>query len=344
MKKDIKRLKAAAERTSAWSNSVEATKRGTENSGLKPDTGYIGHKAAKMAQRSKSMENRRQAAVEEKSKLLKNLEETESLKLSPLPFYSARFAELENISVFLRTESRMRTCELYHRAGGPDSARREKRQREIKSLEAPMRSGAPFPGDPSQEQPASHLLCPQGTAELCGSLTEYARRYSIDESLLKAILRKMDFSRIQFNKDMELYSGGQKKKVLIARSLCEKAHLYIWDEPLNYIDVFSRMQIEELLLTFKPTLLFVEHDRAFCENIATKTVRYDPTGNTACRVAVKRLLQKNGYRVGYEDIIVMPSNIPQTFLQPQSSSGFCRASSISCSRSCWPDSGSYSAS
>ena len=57
--------------------------------------------------------------------------------------------------------------------------------------------------------------------------------------------------------------------MLIAASLCQSAHLYVWDEPLNYIDLFSRMQIEELLLEYRPTLLFVEHDRVFRENIAT---------------------------------------------------------------------------
>ena len=62
------------------------------------------------------------------------------------------------------------------------------------------------------------------------------------------------------------------KKVLIAKSLCEKAHLFIWDEPLNFIDVISRLQIEELLLTYSPTMLFVEHDREFCQNIATLIV------------------------------------------------------------------------
>ncbi|MNJ00935.1 ABC transporter ATP-binding protein uup [compost metagenome] len=71
---------------------------------------------------------------------------------------------------------------------------------------------------------------------------------------------------------MTSYSGGQKKKVLIARSLCEKAHLYIWDEPLNFIDVLSRMQIEELLLEYQPTLLFVEHDSEFRRNVATRVI------------------------------------------------------------------------
>ena len=72
---------------------------------------------------------------------------------------------------------------------------------------------------------------------------------------------------------MEDYSEGQKKKVLIARSLCEPSHLYIWDEPLNYIDVISRLQIETLILEYKPTMLFVEHDEAFVNDIATKVCR-----------------------------------------------------------------------
>ena len=74
------------------------------------------------------------------------------------------------------------------------------------------------------------------------------------------------------------YSGGQKKKVLIARSLCQDAHLYLWDEPLNFIDVYSRMQIESLLLECQPTMVFVEHDRAFSERIATKAVSLCPAG------------------------------------------------------------------
>jgi len=71
---------------------------------------------------------------------------------------------------------------------------------------------------------------------------------------------------------MESYSAGQKKKVLIARSLCQKAHLYLWDEPLNYIDVLSRMQIERLLLDFRPTMILIEHDRAFLEKLNAKII------------------------------------------------------------------------
>jgi len=112
----------------------------------------------------------------------------------------------------------------------------------------------------------------QATTELAGNLTDYAKDSSIDQTLFRTILRKLDFSRDMFDMDIQNFSDGQKKQVMIARSLCESAHLYIWDEPLNYIDVISRMQIEDLLRYHKPTILFIEHDQAFCDNIATRTI------------------------------------------------------------------------
>lgn len=72
--KDIKRLSDSAKRTGGWSHEVEKTKNGTRNSGSKVDKGYIGHKAAKMMKRSKNIEQRQQSAIQEKSKLLKNIE------------------------------------------------------------------------------------------------------------------------------------------------------------------------------------------------------------------------------------------------------------------------------
>ena len=112
----------------------------------------------------------------------------------------------------------------------------------------------------------------QDSSSLSGTLTEFGEKYGLEESLFKAVLRQMDFERVQFDKRMEDFSEGQKKKVLLARSLCERAHLYVWDEPLNYIDIYTRMQIEQLILEYSPTMLFVEHDRMFRDRIATKTV------------------------------------------------------------------------
>ena len=113
---------------------------------------------------------------------------------------------------------------------------------------------------------------PQDPSFLRGPLGDFILKRGVDESLFKAILRKLGFSREQFDRNLEDYSGGQKKKTLIAASLCEKAHLYVWDEPLNFLDIDSRLQIEELLGSFSPTMAFVEHDRAFQEAVATKAL------------------------------------------------------------------------
>ena len=112
----------------------------------------------------------------------------------------------------------------------------------------------------------------QDTSFLCGSIKDFCKERNLDESLFCAILRQLDMDRVQFVKNMEDFSEGQKKKILIAASLLTSAHLYIWDEPLNYIDVFSRMQIEKLILTYQPTMLIVEHDVRFREQIATKVI------------------------------------------------------------------------
>ena len=116
----------------------------------------------------------------------------------------------------------------------------------------------------------------QDTSFLKGNLSEFCKERELDESLLKAILRQLDLERVQFEKDMADYSEGQKKKVLIAASLLKRAHLYIWDEPLNYIDIFSRMQIENLILRYQPTMLVVEHDKYFQDKIATRVVKMVP--------------------------------------------------------------------
>lgn len=272
LRKDIKRLSEAAKRTSNWSHEVEKTKNGTRNSGSKVDKGYIGHKAAKMMKRSKSIEQRQHSAIEERSQLLRNVDSSESLKISQMTYHKHQLAELDRVSIHYGEKNVCSDISFTIEQGdrivlsGPNGSGKSSLLKLICGKEIPY-SGVFRKGSQLKISYVS-----QDTSQLQGNLSEFARSSEIDESLFKAILRKLDFSRLQFEKDIASYSGGQKKKVLIAKSLCEHAHLHIWDEPLNFIDVISRMQIEELLLEHAPTILFVEHDSEFCKHIATKTV------------------------------------------------------------------------
>ena len=270
LQKEMGRLRQAAARTSAWSGRVEATKTGQGKNGP-ADRGFVGHKAAKMMQRSKSIEERRRKALEEKAGLLRDLERTEPLKLRPLTA-RGRLLDLRDVSLFYG-EKRICGPLTFSLEPGErialDGANGSGKSTLLKAL---LGEDIARTGTLTRLSGLTVSFVPQDTARLRGSLRDFARESGADETLLLAILRKLDFPRAQFEKDMADWSAGQKKKALIARSLCESAHLYVWDEPLNYIDVWSRMQIETLLLEFQPTMLLVEHDAAFRRNIATKTV------------------------------------------------------------------------
>ncbi len=266
LQKDIRRLQNAAKRTSDWSDRVEASKTGAA------DKGYVGHKAAKMMKRAKTIESRQNQAIEQKSQLLKDKETAENLKLTPLSY---RTDILVSFSDVIPRYGGHSVCDpvsfTVHRG---DRVALCGRNGTGKSSLLKLLAGFPIDhtGTVSIGSGLVISYVPQDTSHLKGKLSDYARENQIDESLFKAVLRKLDFERIQFEKDMTDFSGGQKKKVLIAKSLCEQAHLYVWDEPLNFIDVYSRIQIERLILEFCPAMIFVEHDRFFRDTAATKTI------------------------------------------------------------------------
>ncbi|MDP4110194.1 MAG: ABC-F type ribosomal protection protein [Bacillota bacterium] len=272
LKKDIRRLDAAVERACAWSDKAEKAKFGERNSGLRPDRGYIGHKAAKMMKRSKTIENRKLSAAREKSGLLGNIENVESLKLRPLQYFTNRLVSLKDVSVFYGDKCVCQNVGFTIEEGDRAVLCGKNGSGKTSLLKLICGEKIEHSGEVNRGNNLIVSYVPQDASYLAGDLSEFAASRGIDESLLKAILRKLDFSRVQFEKDMRDLSAGQKKKVLIAGSLCEKAHLYVWDEPLNYIDVFSRMQIEELLRSWPFTALFVEHDSAFIEEVATKKI------------------------------------------------------------------------
>lgn len=266
LKRDIKHLEVSAKRSAIWSDRVEASKIGAA------DKGFVGHKAAKMMKRSKSVEARQKDAIKQKSLLLKNTENAEDLKISPLEHHAevlARFMDVSpvynGITVCAPVSFEIKQGERVVLDGKNGSGKSS-------ILKLLTDKSMEYNGKVSIASGLIISYVPQDTSHLHGTLSEYAQEYSIDESIFKSLLRKMDFERAQFEKDISDFSGGQKKKVLIARSLCEKAHLYIWDEPLNFIDIYSRRQIENLIIEYEPTMLLVEHDKAFRDAVGTKII------------------------------------------------------------------------
>ncbi|MBQ9886352.1 MAG: ABC-F type ribosomal protection protein [Lachnospiraceae bacterium] len=270
LKKEIKRLSDAAMQASKWADDVEATKIGKRSEKYEKSIGtrsYVGEKSRRMQQRRKNLERRMNREIEEKSALLKNIEEAESIKLVPLKHHKQPLVNISGMNLYYGDKLVCRDVNLQIRSGqcialiGRNGCGKSTLIKKI--------IGENIKSEGTIELASGLIISyvSQDTSFLSGELKQYIAENGLDETLFMQFLRKMDFARTQFDKKLEELSAGQKKKVLLARSLCTQAHLYVWDEPLNYIDIFSRMQIEELINQYRPTMIMVEHDKTFIESI-----------------------------------------------------------------------------
>ena len=284
--KEIGKLKEAAARANQWADKNERTKIGYDpiKEPDRPFRAYIGAKTKKMQSRVTGMKRRINREIGEKEGLLVDLEQPVDLKMMPLAHhkkvlvnvraYEMQYRDaahllLSGLTFSVEQGERIALCGA--NGCGKSTLLKILLQKAgyAKMMPTSVREAGTF--DTASGLVISYVN--QDTSMLRGSISEFCEKRQLDESLFCAILRQLDMERVQFTKHMEDFSEGQKKKVLLAASLLTPAHLYIWDEPLNYVDVFSRMQIERLLLQFSPTMLFVEHDVRFREKIATGMVK-----------------------------------------------------------------------
>lgn len=275
IRKDINRLEIASRNTANWSDKVEKTKYNTTNSGSKVDKGYIGHQAAKMMKKSKVMEKRIDKELEEKSKLLNNIDRNDSLKIIPIEARKNPLIIADNLQIVYDKKTIFNKISFEIKNGDRSAILGKNGIGKSSILKLILGNDIEYLGDLRIANDLIISYVSQSTKDLNGSLKQYAIDNKIDESIFKSMLSKMGVSNLEFNTNIENMSEGQKKKVLIAKSITEQANIYIWDEPLNYIDILTREQIEEAILKYMPTLIFVEHDETFINKIATKIIKLE---------------------------------------------------------------------
>ena len=288
--KEIGKLKSAADRNSRWADKNENTKIGFDPV-KEPDRSistrsFIGAKTKKMQARVKSFEKRIDREIKEKEGLLQDIEKVSELKLEPLKFHKEVLINANDLSLryegageelFSGLRFQVKRGERIILSGDNGCGKSSILKAILQKLnfgEYAEETGLSVSGDLDAASGMTISYIDQDTSFLSGSLKKFCEIRGLNESLFLAVLRQLDIGREQFLKNMEDFSEGQKKKVLIAESLITPAHLYIWDEPLNFIDVFSRMQIENLILKYEPTMLLVEHDIRFQEKVGTDVINF----------------------------------------------------------------------
>lgn len=287
--KEIASLKQAADRSSRWADKNESMKIGydpVENHDHFIGTrAYIGAKTKKMQSRVTQYKRRMERAVEEKKGLLQDVENPVPLKLNPLVFHKDRLVYCKDLAVRYKEDAKdvLKNFNFELAQGervflhGGNGCGKSTFIKVLLGNQKGMAYGVEEPpfisqGEISVGSGLTISYISQDTRGLRGDIKEFCRKSGLEESLFFSLLRQLGLEREQFAKKTEEFSEGQKKKVLIAASLLSPAHVYIWDEPLNYVDVFSRMQLEELLLKYRPTMILVEHDVRFRERVATRVV------------------------------------------------------------------------
>ena len=88
------------------------------------------------------------------------------------------------------------------------------------------------------------------------------------------------FSGDDVKKSVAMLSGGEKARLLLAKLSMENNNFLILDEPTNHLDIDSKEVLENALIDFDGTLLFVSHDRYFINRLATKVLEISETGST----------------------------------------------------------------
>ena len=221
---------------------------------------------------SKNLENRNERKLAEKQSLLKDLEREQTLKITGSEHHDRKPLILKDVKLLRYGEPVCEGINLTVEKGqkislqGVNGCGKSTLIKYLAGIGGD--EGITAEGDIHIAKDLKISYVGQDTSGLKGSLYDICADRGADKTQFSTILVKMGFTKEMLYRDANALSLGQKKFVMLALSLCEQADVYLWDEPLNYIDVYMRKEIERLVKESDVTMLFVEHDRAFAESVA----------------------------------------------------------------------------
>ena len=105
--------------------------------------------------------------------------------------------------------------------------------------------------------------------------------YSIEEinfdEDVEKVLQGIGFLRSDFNRPTSEFSGGWRMRIELAKILLQKPDLILLDEPTNHMDIESIQWLEDFLVNSAKAVVVISHDKAFVNNITTRTIEFTIT-------------------------------------------------------------------
>jgi len=270
LRREIAELERAARKRRGWGEEKEREKIGGG------DKGFIGHRAAKLMRQALSIERRINEKIKEKKGLLKAAEKERRLRMLAESRLPETLLTVSNVTIRLGDRAVVEDFSLSISRGervallGPNGSGKTTLFRAIAGEIEIAHGEIHLPKHLSVARAYQDPLWKEGY------LRDLLLEEGFDETEFRTVMALLGVRGEIFERRLETFSEGELKKVDLCRSFIGGAALFIWDEPLNYLDIVTRDQIERLILETAPTILFVEHDRHFIDRIATRIVRLDP--------------------------------------------------------------------
>lgn len=269
LQREIHALQQAAQQRRTWSYTKERSHKEAKEMYGKVDRGFVNKRAADHMKRAIAVEQRVEKKLAEKKGLLTNVEHTRTLALPMATSAPDVVLSIDNATVQMDNRTVLTNVSLRVHRGeriavlGANGCGKTTLLRAALG-EIPLQSGIAY------IPPYLHVArAYQHPLWQCGYIRDHLHENNIDETHFRTVMGCFGITGAIFDRPLESFSFGQRKKVDICRSFLEPSHLLLWDEPMNYIDILTRQSIEEAILACTPTMLFVEHDRTFIERIAT---------------------------------------------------------------------------
>lgn len=273
---EIGRLKHTASEKAEWSHGREKEKFGNRHvagSGAIFDRGAIGARAARTMKRSKTLVHQMENKIASKEQLLKEIETIDMLTMNYQPSYHKTLITVKNLqlayekSLFEPISFQLVKGERIAIQGNNGAGKTAIINYLLGTFTGQCVGDVTIPANIR----ISYVR--QNYENNTGTLAEFATAHHLSYEILLNNLHKLGVERHVFNTRIENMSMGQRKRVELAKSLATPAALFIWDEPLNYLDVFNQEQLEQIIQLVQPTMLIVEHDETFLNNIATQVIK-----------------------------------------------------------------------
>lgn len=265
LEREVHQLEQAASKRRKWSFLKEKEKIGAH------DKGFISHRAAKTMKRAISIEGRIDSKIEEKKLLLKNFEKERKLKLNSNKRLRNILLNMEDVVIKFDGRVIIDKFSLTIHEGERIALLGDNGSGKT-SLFKVITGEISCEGHVNIPSHIKYVYARQNPVWKSGSLLDYLKNEKIDVIKFRNVMAVLGIERNIINKPLNFFSMGEKKKIELCKSFLESYDFFIWDEPMNYLDTSGREQIEDVLLRYKPTMLFTEHDRRFIERIATRII------------------------------------------------------------------------